>query len=195
MTSQEVSRAIVGVKYLHGKTMTAAALRHVRLDQFSAAHARRGVSGDDVTRVALIVTDGESDNEAETMAEAVLLRDAGVSVLAMGVGGWVRRAELEGMASHPKQRNVFTVDRYEALFQIADPLMETVCDGESTARTRVLFISSHLFSSLLISSHLFSSLLISSHLFSSLLISSHLFSSLLICLHLLAFSMFYHVFP
>ena len=57
------------------------------------------------------------------------LRDEGVDILTVGIGQWIRRYELEGMASNPKTKNFFIVDTYDTLFQISNFLLATVCDG------------------------------------------------------------------
>ena len=125
-TNQEMSRAIVGTKYLYGHTNTAAMLEYVRETMFSASHGRR----EGVDSVLVVVTDGGSDDPTATIDEARKTRNAGIDILAMGIGDSVRVYELEGMASHPKTRNVFRVEGYQFLFQATDVMRSTMCDGQ-----------------------------------------------------------------
>ena len=93
---------------------------------FSAAHGRRA----GVDSVLVVVTDGGSDDPTATIDEARKTRNAGIDILAMGIGDSVRVYELEGMASHPKMRNVFRVEGYMLLFQATDVMRSTMCDGQ-----------------------------------------------------------------
>ena len=125
-THQEMSRAIVDTKYLYGKTNAAGMFRYVRETMFTAAHGRR----DDADSVLVVVTDGGSDDPTATIDEARKTRDDGIDVLSMGIGDSVRMFELEGMASHPKTRNVFMVEGYLYLFQATELMRSTICDGQ-----------------------------------------------------------------
>ena len=85
-----------------------------------------------VAHVALVITDGESSNSSATIDAARRLRQTGVEILTMGIGNlqWLKKDELEGMASHPKMRNVYLVDDYSTLFTVTDVIISTVCDGK-----------------------------------------------------------------
>ncbi|KAK2165643.1 hypothetical protein LSH36_47g02029 [Paralvinella palmiformis] len=126
-TSQDISLAIQGIQYRGGKTNTAQALDFV---QSMFAKKRGGREG--VSHVALVITDGESNNSSATIDAARRLRQTGVEILTMGIGNlqWLKKDELEGMASHPKMRNVFLVEDYTTLFTITDVIISTVCDVE-----------------------------------------------------------------
>jgi len=106
-------------------SVSVACPRYVRETMFTATHGRRA----DVDGVLIVITDGGSDDPRATINEARKTRDAGIDVLAMGIGDSVRLYELEGMASHPKTRNVFKADGYQFLFQATDMMRSTLCDG------------------------------------------------------------------
>ncbi len=80
--SQQIRGAIGRITQTRGETNTAAALRDVRRHYFSAERSARA----GIVRLAIIVTDGRSDDPARTALEAALLRNTGVHVFAIGVG-------------------------------------------------------------------------------------------------------------
>ena len=125
-TTQEVTRVIMNVPYIKGEmTNTAGALEMVRKEMMIEDAGDRPLVDD----IIIVITDGESDDGAATIEEARLTRDAGATILSLGIGNWIKRTELEGMASHPKERNFFHVDDYDILFEVSDVLLATICDG------------------------------------------------------------------
>ena len=55
---QDITKAIQGIEYMHGSTDMAAAWRYVREEMFTTANGAR----DGVEKLALIITDGESND-------------------------------------------------------------------------------------------------------------------------------------
>lgn len=122
----DMTRQISQMQYIQGSTMTADALDYVRNVMFQPENGDRP----NVDNILLVITDGESNNQTATVEAARMLRDRGdTSIISLGVGDWVITYELEGMASHPKARNMFHVDDYETLFTATDLLVSTICDG------------------------------------------------------------------
>uniref|UniRef100_A0A669DRZ6 VWFA domain-containing protein n=1 Tax=Oreochromis niloticus TaxID=8128 RepID=A0A669DRZ6_ORENI len=100
--------------YRQGGTKTGAALHFALKNIFTEEKGSRK----DVPKVAVVITDGESqDNVKEP---AIALRRAGVTVFAVGIKE-ANKAELLEMASYPKSKFVFTVDSFVKL----KPLKET----------------------------------------------------------------------
>ena len=83
-----------------------------------------------VVKVAVVITDGKSDDRQLTTRHARLLRAAGVHVFAVGVGGQYVLDELHAIASAPSDDYVFTVDNYSALDRIKDLLAMKTCQGK-----------------------------------------------------------------
>ncbi len=95
---------------------------------FSETHGNRP----NVPNIAVMVYDGESDNPAEVVNQARLLRDADVTVLALAIGEWVRMEHIQAIASHPKIRNVLKISSHNAIFTATDVLLSAVCNSKST---------------------------------------------------------------
>ncbi|XP_052786251.1 cartilage matrix protein-like [Mya arenaria] len=119
-----VQQAINNIAYHSGLTHTGEALRFMHTDSFSAAHGDRA----NVPNIAIVVTDGQSNNPTLTAAEAKAARDAGITILAIGVGHGVVRSELNEIASDPDSTHVFTADSFSALSSLNALLSTKACE-------------------------------------------------------------------
>uniref|UniRef100_F1KPJ6 Transmembrane cell adhesion receptor mua-3 n=1 Tax=Ascaris suum TaxID=6253 RepID=F1KPJ6_ASCSU len=105
-----VIQAISQVHYLTGLTRTGAAIQHMVMEGFSERRGARAES-DDVARVAIVITDGRSqDNVTEP---AIAARRLHVNMFAIGVTDHVLASELESIAGSPSRW--FYVDRFKDL--------------------------------------------------------------------------------
>jgi len=121
--ASHVALSCVEIQQLRGSTGTHLALLQLR-KMFSGRYNRPGAS-----RVAIVITDGESDKPDETAIEADAVPAEGIVVFAIGVGLAVKRAELERIASQPEY--VFTVDNYDQLNSLLSILAVKACPGTS----------------------------------------------------------------
>ena len=80
--------------------------------------------------VAVLFTDGKSNEPEETWKEAVAARKAGITLLVVGIGGGVSQKELTAIASSPAERNVLMVSDFDALSNILKALSDGLCDSE-----------------------------------------------------------------
>ncbi|XP_061164208.1 von Willebrand factor A domain-containing protein 2-like isoform X4 [Saccostrea echinata] len=111
---------ISNIPYDSGSTNTAMAIRYARTTSFGA------YSRNNVPKLAVIITDGQSDGKSSTLSEAQLLRNNGVIIFSVGVGDGVDMSELQGMAT--KTSYVFDVSTFSALNSIRDKLAKTTCE-------------------------------------------------------------------
>lgn len=87
----------------------------------------------DVHNVAVVITDGRSDNEDDTWREAIELRQTGTLVISVGIGGGVKTKELNGMASDPITQNVLVAPDFETLSDdLISTLSNAICNSECT---------------------------------------------------------------
>ena len=77
--------------------------------------------------ILIVITDGQSTDQAATLQQATELHNLGVNVLAVGVGDSVDQTELAGIAS--SAQNVYTVSNFDALSTLQDSLERTTCNG------------------------------------------------------------------
>lgn len=123
-SAYSLKQRISDIPYDAGGTKTHLALKYARETSFSYWNSRSGVA-----KIAVVITDGQSNNKIETLKEAEKLRNSGVIIFSVGVGGGVDRSELSGMAS--RSSYVFDVATFSALDSIRDRLTKTACEGWS----------------------------------------------------------------
>lgn len=85
-----------------------------------------------VPNYLIVMTDGKSDKPDETWTQAMLARDAGITILSVGIGTGFNRQELEGMASSPIESTVMTANNFRSLTEeMRDMMAEALCNSES----------------------------------------------------------------
>ncbi|KAL3859113.1 hypothetical protein ACJMK2_009345 [Sinanodonta woodiana] len=123
--SNSIQAAVGKINYVPGYTHTGEALKYMREHSFSAAAGDRP----DVPNIAIVVTDGQSNNHALTVSEAKLTQSSNITVLALGVGKAIDRAELGDIATNPDSQNVYTADSFDALKSLKDLLSTKACEA------------------------------------------------------------------
>ncbi|CAI9721272.1 type VI, alpha [Octopus vulgaris] len=118
--------AISKLPYYQGSTNTASAISLLRSSVFTAA------SGDRPTapNIAIVITDGQSNDPLSTAAQAKALRQAGTILFSIGVGSGVNTKELNNMASDPDKDHVFTVSDFSAFGSIQKELAIKACEAQ-----------------------------------------------------------------
>jgi collagen type VI alpha len=106
-----------------GATDTAAALQDT-VELFSAVNGDR--TG--VDNVVVIMTDGDTNVDPE-LAEREMedLQNAGVRVIAVGLGERPNRKALEQMSSSPSTENLFYMRKSSAIVSTADDVINALC--------------------------------------------------------------------
>ena len=117
--------AINNLPYSRGGTDTAEAL------QLLLSTAQNGVLElrSDSSKVAIVITDGESSNQTATLSAAAALHASNIfDIYAVGVGG-AFLPELEGIASSPEF--VFFTSSFNSagLQELQDRITPQLCDG------------------------------------------------------------------
>ncbi|CAG5121081.1 unnamed protein product, partial [Candidula unifasciata] len=121
-------RAIRMVQQTHGpSTATDKAVRFLRTRFFHARHGARS----SVPHIAIIITDGQSDNLMKTLIEATKAKRENIIIFTVGVGNAVNSLELERMASSPSHEYAFIVDSFSFLNSIKEKLAIRTCQVQS----------------------------------------------------------------
>ena len=130
------------IKILHyhgGDTKTGLALKFARKNVFVKQRGGRKSQG--IQQVAVVITDGESQDEVEKEAED--LRRDGVTIYAIGIKD-ANKTQLVQMASHPSKKHMFIVDSFTKLKTLLKTLEKIVCSNilrqSFTINTRRTFI-------------------------------------------------------
>lgn len=123
---QILFEAIDSIAYSRGNTNTAGALQAVNLAMFTERNGDRP----EVENVAIVITDGLSDTNADrTQSEAEDARNAGISIYTIGVG-LPDNSEAEGISSKPPNGHMFPIGSFAELSDIQVELYESSCPGK-----------------------------------------------------------------
>ncbi|KAH9509509.1 hypothetical protein Btru_046066 [Bulinus truncatus] len=130
--NNDVEKALLSIPYLSATTNTADALDYARTNSFTTASGARP----NVGKIAVVITDGNSNEPARTATAAQALKQSGVTTIAVGVGSNIAQSELQAIASSPS--NVFNVNDFTVLDAIKKNLVQTACHGVSSVYHRSL---------------------------------------------------------
>ena len=107
------------------------ALSLARNSVFVAANGAR-ISDASVTKLIVVITDNPSANKSATLREAELVRDAGIGLVAIGVGTYLDRYELSAVASYPYTKNMFIINDVRSLTVVIVPVSRIICESQSS---------------------------------------------------------------
>ena len=99
--------AINSLPYNGGSTNTADALNLLHQQGYTQANGGRPLS-QAVPRIAVVITDGYSNNYSATVSAATSVHNERITVFSVGVGGNVNNAELDIIASDPSHAVTLT---------------------------------------------------------------------------------------
>ncbi|KAM4632934.1 collagen alpha-1(XII) chain isoform 2-T3 [Polymixia lowei] len=120
LTRGELLRAISNLPYKGGNTMTGDALDFLMKKTFTeAAGARKGFP-----KVAVIITDGKSQDPVEAYAKK--LRRTGVEVFVLGIKE-ADEEEMKQIASIPYRTHVYNVADFDMIKSVQKALITQVC--------------------------------------------------------------------
>lgn len=118
-------KAMESIEYMGGNTRTGIAISYATDRLFGLSE--RGPSG--VSRIAVVLTDGKSQDEVLKAAEAA--RKKGVILFAIGVGSATEEAQLRDIANKPFSKYVFSVEDYKAISRIIQVIRQKLCEGKT----------------------------------------------------------------
>lgn len=121
-SSNELIKAMESIEYMGGNTRTGTAIKFATDKLFGLSE--RGPKG--VARIAVVVTDGKSQDEVLATAEAA--RRKGIIIFAIGVGSETEEAELKAIANKPSSIYVFSVEDYKAISKIGEVIRQKLCE-------------------------------------------------------------------
>uniref|UniRef100_A0A4X2KUU2 Collagen alpha-1(XXI) chain n=1 Tax=Vombatus ursinus TaxID=29139 RepID=A0A4X2KUU2_VOMUR len=126
-SGENLMEAVESLHYLGGNTRTGKAIQFA-LDHLFAKSPRF------LTKIAVVLTDGKSQDEVKDAAEAA--RDNRITLFAIGVGSETEDAELRAIANKPSSTYVFYVEDYIAISKIREIIKQKLCE-ESVCPTRI----------------------------------------------------------
>ncbi|XP_077438096.1 uncharacterized protein col21a1 [Vanacampus margaritifer] len=121
-TNKDLIRAMESIEYMGGNTRTGTAIEFATDKLFGLSE--RGPKG--VSRIAVVLTDGKSQDEVSKAAEAA--RKKGVILFAIGVGSETEEAQLGAIANKPFSTYVFSVEDYKGISRIIQVIRQKLCE-------------------------------------------------------------------
>ncbi|KAM9340634.1 cartilage matrix protein isoform 1-T1 [Symphorus nematophorus] len=122
-TKAGLIKAVTKIEPLSTGTMTGLAIQFALNVAFSEGEGAR-VKSPDITKVAIIVTDGRPQDNVKDVAQRA--RDAGIEIFAIGVGR-VDMSTLKQMASDPLDDHVDYVESYSVIEKLTKKFQEAFC--------------------------------------------------------------------
>lgn len=117
--------ALDKVTYKSGGTNTGDALNTMYTKMFTTANGDRS----NVPNIAIVLTDGNSNNHPQTVKEANNAHQQGINVFSIGIGSGISKAELNDIASDPDSEHVMTITNFNQLSQIQGAFQAKTCNG------------------------------------------------------------------
>ncbi|XP_054619267.1 cartilage matrix protein isoform X1 [Dunckerocampus dactyliophorus] len=128
-TKAGLIKAVTKVEPLSTGTMTGLAIQFALNVAFSESEGAR-VKSPDISKVAIIVTDGRPQDNVKDVAQRA--RDAGIEIFAIGVGR-VDMSTLKQMASEPLDDHVDYVESYSVIEKLTKKFQEAFCVSDLCA--------------------------------------------------------------
>lgn len=129
---QAVMNALDHIPYNSGGTNTGTALNTMANKMFTQPNGDRP----GIPNIAIVMTDGRSNNPPNTANEAKKVQKAGINVYAVGIGKGIDRNELNTIATDPDSSHVMTVDSFDKLQQISAGFQARACQSKLLYFTR-----------------------------------------------------------
>lgn len=134
-TKQEVLRYISNLAYMGGGTHTGEGLAFMLREHFAAAAGSRAAQK--VPQVAVVVTDGESQDDVKSHADE--LKSTGIVLYAIGIKD-ADEEQLREMANEPHHQHVYSVSDFAALQGISLKIAQTLCRTVEEAKQQLLHL-------------------------------------------------------
>ncbi|XP_041376891.1 uncharacterized protein LOC121389362 [Gigantopelta aegis] len=134
-SANQLTSSIASIPFSGGTANRGTAFQFVSQSAFGIPGGGRP----NVPHVVIHVSNGRSSNPDFAMTQAKHLKDQGVSIFNVGVGGGTGSRELTGEASNPGSRYVIRADNYNALNDLSSSLASRIKNG-CPGRADIVFL-------------------------------------------------------
>ncbi|XP_062924815.1 collagen alpha-1(XXI) chain [Mobula hypostoma] len=129
-SNEDLMEAMAAISYRGGNTRTGKAITFGVNNVFATSTR----AADAVTKVAIVLTDGKSQDDVKESAEEARKRK--IILFAIGVGQEIEDAELQAIANKPSSTYVFYVEDYSGISRIREIMKQKLCE-ETVCPTRI----------------------------------------------------------
>ncbi|XP_064200281.1 collagen alpha-6(VI) chain-like isoform X2 [Anguilla rostrata] len=133
---QEILQHIQNLPYRGGGTKTGLGLEFMLSQHFAERFGSRANEG--VPQFAVVITDGQSQDNVKQPAEMVKRR--GITLYAIGIKDAVLE-ELQEIASDPDDKHVYSVSDFAALQGISQSVIQVLCTTVEEAKRQIAQVS------------------------------------------------------
>lgn len=119
----ELKNAINNVKYTPGNTATGSAISFMHYNMFARASGYRV----GVPKIAVVITDGRSQQTWKTREESKAAQRDNIMMFAIGITSHINKAELASIASKPVEKHMISLKSFLALESIVNSLANKTC--------------------------------------------------------------------
>ncbi|KAJ1200542.1 hypothetical protein NDU88_004365 [Pleurodeles waltl] len=130
---QELIPALRAIKYMGGNTQTGHAIQFATEKVFPSSQ-RSNVAKRNRNRIAVVVTDGKSQDVVINFAETA--RSQNIIIFAVGVGSEITKSELVAIANKPSSAYALYAEDYTTIERIKEAMQQKICE-ESVCPTRI----------------------------------------------------------
>ncbi|XP_051880819.1 collagen alpha-1(XXI) chain-like [Pristis pectinata] len=129
-SNEDLMEAMAAISYRGGNTRTGKAITFGVKNVFATSTR----AANTVTKVAIVLTDGKSQDDVKESAEEARKRK--IILFAIGVGQEIEDAELQAIANKPSSTYVFYVEDYTGISRIREIMKQKLCE-ETVCPTRI----------------------------------------------------------
>lgn len=116
-------KALEKMNYMGGSSDAAGAIQYMTDKMFGSSSGARG----NVPRIAIVLTDGNSNNDASTTSAADKARQSNIGLIAVGAGPNLQTYQLNNIADSPDK--VITVSDVNNIDAIIDQVLQKACQS------------------------------------------------------------------
>lgn len=133
---EDILQYIDKLPYMGGGTHTGQGLDFMLNEHFVEKAGSR--AGQNVPQIAVVITDGKSQDNVESHAQN--LKRRGIVVYAIGIKD-ADEAELKEIANAPHTQHVYSVSNFAALQGISQSIVQTLCTTVEEVKRQLLQLS------------------------------------------------------
>lgn len=133
---KDILQYISRLPYMGGGTQTGQGLDFMLNEHFVEAAGSR--AGQNVPQIAVVITDGKSQDDVETHAQD--LKRKGIVLYAIGIKD-ADEDQLKEIANEPHSQHVYSVSDFAALHGISQNIVQTLCTTVEEVKRQLLQIT------------------------------------------------------
>ncbi|XP_052079210.1 collagen alpha-1(XII) chain-like isoform X2 [Mytilus californianus] len=121
-TGKDIIKAVQRIKYTGGKVSIGKAIEYTRKNSFPENRSK-------AKKLMIILTNGSDKALSKTLGEAQKARNSNIKMMVIGIGDYTHQDCLQGMATVPHDKYIFSQDSFDPLRNMRDVLIQRKCSA------------------------------------------------------------------